>query len=72
MRSKPLVAVAPGGAITGVIFPKKLVGRGAAMTKGGVQYTRGALPEGENGLLLVVRQNGMVIREKMVVNIMAN
>jgi len=39
------------------------------MTTGGVQYTQGALPEGENGILLFVRQNGKVIREKMVVSI---
>jgi hypothetical protein len=34
-----------------------------------VQYTQGALPEGENGIDLVVRQNGKVIREKMVFTI---
>jgi len=69
IRSKSLIPVAPGDTITGVIFPKKLAGRASAMTKGGVQYTRGALPEGENGILLFVRQNGKVIREKMVVSI---
>jgi hypothetical protein len=37
------------------------------MSKGGVQYTQGALPAGENGILLFVRQNGKVIREKMVI-----
>ena len=69
IRSKPLIPLAPGDTITRVIFPKKLVGRGSAMSKGGVQYTKGALPEGENGILLFVRQNGKVIREKMVVSI---
>jgi hypothetical protein len=69
IRSKPLIPLAPGDTITRVIFPKKLVGRGSAMSKGGVQYTQGALPEGENGILLFVRQNGKVIREKMVVSI---
>jgi hypothetical protein len=72
IRSKPLITVAPGDTITGVIFPKKLVGRGTAMSKGGVQYTLGVLPEGENGLLLIVRQNGMVLREKMVVVIQSD
>ena len=67
MRSKPLIPVAPGDTFTNVIFPKNLVGRASAMSKGGVQYTQGALPEGENGILLIVRQNGMVIQEKMVV-----
>jgi len=69
IRSKPLVPVAPGDTITMIIFPKKLVGRGSAMATGGVQYTMGPLPEGENGILLIVRQNGKVIREKMVVSI---
>jgi hypothetical protein len=67
IRSKPFITVAPGDTITRVIFPKKLVGRASAMSKGGVQYTQGALPAGENGILLFVRQNGKVIREKMVI-----
>jgi len=69
IRSKPLIPVAPGDTFTSVIFPKNLVGRGSAMSRGGVQYTQGALPKGENGILLIVRQNGMVRREKMVVSI---
>ena len=69
ISGKPLIPLAPGDTITRVIFPKKLVGRGSAMTKGGVQYTQGALPEGGNGILLIVRQNGKVVREKMVVSI---
>ena len=72
VRSKPLIPVAPGDIFTSVIFPKKLVGRGSVMTTGGVQYTQGALPEGENGILLIVRQNGKVIRQKMVVRIKAD
>ena len=39
------------------------------VTTGGVQHTQGALREGENGILLSVRQNGKVVREKMVVAI---
>jgi len=46
--------------------------RGSAMSKGGVQYTQGALPEGENGILLFIRQNGKVFRQRMVVNIKPN
>jgi len=69
MRSNPLIPVAPGDTITGVIFPKNLVGRGSAMATGGVEYTQGALPEGENGILLSVKQNGKVVREKMEVTI---
>jgi hypothetical protein len=69
IRDEPLIPVAPGGTIISVIFPKKLVGRSSAMTRGTVQYTQGPLPEGENGILLFVRQNGKVVREKMVVSI---
>jgi hypothetical protein len=69
IRSKPLTPLAPGDTFTRVIFPKNLVGRASAMSKGGVQYTQGALPEGENGILLFVRQNGKVVQEKMVVSI---
>jgi hypothetical protein len=68
-RSQPLVLVAPGSTFTQVIFPAALVGRASAMEKGGVQYIRGALPEGENGIALVVRQDGKIINEKMVVTI---
>jgi len=39
------------------------------MSKGGVQYTQGALPEGENGILFFVRQNDKIIGQKMVVSI---
>ena len=67
IQSKPFIPVAPGDTFTSVIFPKNLVGRASAMSKGGVQYIQGALPEGESGILLFVRQNGKVIREKMVV-----
>ena len=67
IRNQPLIPVAPGDTFTKVIFPTTLVGRASAMDKGGVQYTRGALPKGENGIELVVRQDGKVISEKMVV-----
>jgi phospholipid-binding lipoprotein MlaA len=69
IRSQPLVLVAPGRTFTKVIFPTALVGRASIMIKGGVQYTQGVLPEGENGIALVVRQDGKVISEKMVVTI---
>jgi len=45
---------------------------GLSTPRGGVQYTQGALPEGENGILLFVRQNGKVIGQKMVVSIEAD
>jgi hypothetical protein len=67
IRSQPQVLVAPDSTFTKVIFPAALVGRAPARTPGGVQYTQGPLPEGENGILLSVRQNGKVVRDKMVV-----
>jgi len=69
MRGQPLVPIAAGDTLTAVIFPKQLLGRSSGAAPGGVQYTQGALPEGENGIGLVVIQNGTVIREKMVVTI---
>jgi phospholipid-binding lipoprotein MlaA len=69
MRGQPLVPIAAGDTLTAVIFPKQLLGRASAAAPRGVEYTQGALPEGENGIDLVVRQNGKVIREKMVFTI---
>jgi len=69
IRSQPQVLIAPGSTFTKVIFPAALVGRASIMIKGGVQYTQGPLPEGENGIALVVRQDGNVISEQMVVTI---
>ena len=69
VRGQPLVPIAAGETLTAVIFPKQLLGRASGAAPGGVQYTQGTLPEGENGIDLAVRQNGKVIREKMVVTI---
>jgi phospholipid-binding lipoprotein MlaA len=69
IRGQPLVPIAAGETLTAIIFPKQLLGRASGAAPRGVQYTQGALPEGENGIGLVVRQNGKVIREKMVVTI---
>jgi hypothetical protein len=69
IRGQPLVPIAAGETLTAIIFPKQLLGRASAAAPRGVQYTQGALPEGENGIDLVVRQNGKVIREKMVFTI---
>ena len=69
IRNQPLVPVAAGDTVTAVIFPKSLAGRSKIGTTTGLKYTRGALPAGENGTFLVVRQNGREIREKIVVKI---
>jgi hypothetical protein len=69
IRNQPLVPVAAGDTVTAVIFPKSLAGRSKIGTTTGLQYTRGPLPAGQNGMLLVVRQNEREIREKIVVKI---
>jgi hypothetical protein len=71
IRNQPLVPVAAGDSVTAVIFPKSLAGRSKIGTTTGLKYTRGSLPAGENGMLLVVRQNEREIREKIVVKIEA-
>lgn len=71
IRNQSLVPVPAGDTVTAVIFPKKLVGRSKIGTTTGLKYTSGLLPGGENGMLLVVRQNGKEIREKIVVKIEA-
>jgi uncharacterized membrane protein YdjX (TVP38/TMEM64 family) len=69
IRNEPLVPVSAGDTVTAVIFPKSLTGRAKMGTTTGLKYTRGALPAGENGMFLVVRQNGREIREKIIVKI---
>ena len=71
IRNQPLVPVAAGDTVTAVVFPKSLVGRSRMATTTDRRYTRGPLPAGENGMFLVVRQNGREIREKIVVKIEA-
>lgn len=71
MRNQPLVPVPAGDTVTAVIFPKSLTGRSSITSTTGLRYTRGPLPVGENGIFLVVRQNGREIREKIVVTIAA-
>jgi hypothetical protein len=71
-RDQPLVPVSAGDTVTAVIFPKSLAGRSKVGTTTGLKYRRGVLPAGENGMFLVVRQNGREIREKIVVKIEAH
>ena len=71
IRKEPLIPVAAGDTVTAVIFPKSLAGRSRIGTTTDRRYTRGPLPAGENGMFLVVRQNGREIREKIVVTIEA-
>ena len=71
IRNQPLVPVAAGDTVTAVVFPKSLTGRAPKRTSTDRRYTRGPLPVGENGMFLVVRQNGREMRERIVVTIAA-
>lgn len=74
VRAQPLIPVAAGDTLKAVIFPVKLLGRASAGggSIGGVKYTLGPLPEGANGIYLIVKQNGKVSRQEIVVNIEAH
>jgi hypothetical protein len=63
----PLVTVAPGNTVSGLIFPLQLIARSSLSQKTGSAPTisRGIIPEGESGLLLTVRQGGREIREEL-------
>ena len=74
VQAQPLIPVSAGDTLKTVIFPVKLVGRSSAGagSTGGVRYNRGPLPEGANGISLIVKQNGKVLRQEIVVNIEAH
>jgi len=74
VQAQPLIPVSAGDTLKTVIFPARLLGRSSAGggSTGGIRYTRGPLPEGANGILLVVRQNGKVLRQEIVVKIEAH
>ena len=74
VKAQPLIPVSAGDTLKTVIFPARLVGRSSAGggSTGGVRYTLGPLPEGANGISLIVKQNGKVLRQEIVVNIEAH
>lgn len=74
IKAQPLIPVSAGDTLKTVIFPARLLGRSSAGggSTGGVRYTLGPLPEGANGISLIVRQNGKVLRQEIVVNIEAH
>lgn len=72
VKAQPLIPVSAGDTLNTVIFPARLLGRSTSRSQGGVQYTRGPLPEGANGIHLIVKQNGKVLRQEIVVNIEAH
>ena len=63
----PLVTVAPGNTLSGLIFPLRLSARSTLAEKTGddAKISRGIIPEGESGMLLTVRQGGREIREEL-------
>jgi hypothetical protein len=71
----PMVVINPGKTHTAVIFPLTLIAR-IPPQKQYVErkrpedgFFRGAIPEGRNGVILTVKQNGKVIEERITVNI---
>ena len=74
IREEPNLTVAGGKTETVVIFPIKLIGwkeEGVRMkaTTPEAGFTNGVIPAGENGMSLAVRQNGKLVREKILVNV---
>jgi hypothetical protein len=69
----PLDIISPGHTLSKEITPVKLVTwaplKDPSVGKDESGFSPGIIPEGENGVLLVVRQNGQEIREKITLNI---
>jgi hypothetical protein len=69
----PFDVVSPGHTFSKEIAPVKLVTwarlKDRSIGKDDSGFSPGIIPEGENGIILVVRQNGREIREKITVNI---
>lgn len=66
--SVPPDVISPGSTFTRVIFPHKKLAYAPGYQKGWV-LQGGLIPEGENGIDLVVTQNGKVIRHRITVRI---
>ena len=66
-KKLPIVTVAPGNSLSGLIFPLRLIARSTLAEKTGddPKISRGIIPEGESGMLLTVRQGGREIREEL-------
>jgi hypothetical protein len=66
--SIPPDIISPGNTFSRVIFPHKKIAYAPGYQRGW-KLQGGLLPEGENGIDLVVRQNGRVIRHRITVRI---
>jgi hypothetical protein len=66
-KELPIVTVAPGNTLSGLIFPLRLIAMSTLAQKTGDKpvISRGIIPEGESGMLLTVRQDGREIQEEM-------
>lgn len=70
-REQPLIPVAPGSTVSGIIYPLKLIAKRnwTAISRDEVAKERGIIPESESGMLLAVRQGDRIIRERLVCRI---
>jgi len=66
--SVPPDIISPGETFSRVIFPHKKIAYAPGYQKGW-KLQGGLIPEGENGIDLVVKQNGQVIRHRITVRI---
>ena len=72
INNPPSDTVSPGQTFSKTIYPITIIGwqRATAIVKPGDQsFSVGVLPEGENGILLIVKQAGKEIREKITLNL---
>jgi hypothetical protein len=73
VKTPPPDIVPAAGTLSKVIFPLSLTGwetlGSNELQPGQSGFTQGILPEGENGILLVVEQNGKKIREEITIKI---
>ena len=66
--SVPPEVISPGGTFSRVIFPHKKIAYAPGYQRGW-KLQGGKIPEGENGIDLVVKQNGRVTRHRITVRI---
>ena len=74
VQEPPSETIPPGVEFSKIISPFQLIGwedlgQGQYIKAGETGYTRGIIPAGENGILLVIRVNGEVVRERLMLTI---
>jgi hypothetical protein len=70
-RDHPLIRVAPGNTLAGLIFPLNMIAKRSwtEISRDELSKQRGIIPESDSGMLLTVRQGNRVIRERLVCQI---